>query len=150
MKIYLDNCCYNRPYDDQTNLKVSMETQSKLSIQDMIVNKEFELVTSYVLTTENSRNTVESKKENIKQYILSNTSVYVDIKHMDEIDKKAEKIMLTGIKYMDACHVACAILAGCDYFISTDRRLLNYKTEEIKLINPVDFIDIINDKANNV
>ena len=26
MKVYLDNCCYNRPYDDQNSLSVSLET----------------------------------------------------------------------------------------------------------------------------
>jgi len=29
LKIYLDNCCYNRPYDDQSQLKVSLEAQAK-------------------------------------------------------------------------------------------------------------------------
>lgn len=28
MRIYLDNCCYNRPYDDQSYLNVSLETQA--------------------------------------------------------------------------------------------------------------------------
>ena len=30
MKIYLDNCCYNRPYDDQSYLSISLETQAKM------------------------------------------------------------------------------------------------------------------------
>ena len=33
MKIYLDNCCYNRPFDDQTALKVHLEAIAKLAIQ---------------------------------------------------------------------------------------------------------------------
>lgn len=36
MKVYLDNCCYNRPYDDQTQIRISLETQAKLYIQDLI------------------------------------------------------------------------------------------------------------------
>ena len=46
----------------------------------------------------------------------------------------------TGVKLMDACHAACAIIAGCDYFISTDKRLLKYKTTDIKMVNPIDYI----------
>ena len=38
VKIYLDNCCYNRPYDDQNQLKIELETKAKLYIQDLIVN----------------------------------------------------------------------------------------------------------------
>ncbi len=33
MRIYLDNCCYNRPYDDLSQLTVSLEAQAKLFIQ---------------------------------------------------------------------------------------------------------------------
>ena len=43
MKVYLDNCCYNRPYDDQSQLRISLETQAKLQIQSMIRNKDIEL-----------------------------------------------------------------------------------------------------------
>ena len=35
LRIYLDMCCYNRPYDDQSRLKVAMETQSKLMSKGM-------------------------------------------------------------------------------------------------------------------
>ncbi len=45
----------------------------------------------------------------------------------------------TDNKDKDACHVAAAIYTRSDYFISTDQRLLKYKTDKIKLINPVEF-----------
>ena len=48
--------------------------------------------------------------------------------------------MSSGIKFKDACHVARAILAGADYFISTDYRLLKYVTDDIKIMNPLNFI----------
>ena len=47
--------------------------------------------------------------------------------------------MMTGVRFLDACHVAAAIIAKSDYFISVDKRLLKYETDEIKMINPVDF-----------
>ena len=33
MRVYLDNCCYNRPFDDQVQLRVRLETEAKLAIQ---------------------------------------------------------------------------------------------------------------------
>ena len=48
--------------------------------------------------------------------------------------------MQTGIKFKDACHVASAIYAGCEYFISTDIRLLKYNTKEIKMVSPIEFV----------
>ena len=50
------------------------------------------------------------------------------------------EIMETGVKYKDACHVASAILAECDYLISTDKRLLKYKSDRLKLANPIEFV----------
>lgn len=36
MKIYMDNCCYNRPYDDQTQIRIPLGTEAKLHTQDMV------------------------------------------------------------------------------------------------------------------
>lgn len=47
------------------------------------------------------------------------------------------------MKDKDAYHLASAILAECDYFLSTDYRLLKYKTNEIILLNPVEFIKVL-------
>lgn len=33
MKIYLDNCCFNRPFDDQSQIRVRLEAEAKLKIQ---------------------------------------------------------------------------------------------------------------------
>lgn len=27
MRVYLDNCCYNRPYDDQSQMRIHLETE---------------------------------------------------------------------------------------------------------------------------
>lgn len=43
MKIYLDNCCYNRPYDDQSQISISLEAQAKIYIQTMIETGKFKL-----------------------------------------------------------------------------------------------------------
>ena len=49
MLIYLDNCCYNRPYDDQLLLSIHLETQAKIYIQEKIRTNVFKLVTSDML-----------------------------------------------------------------------------------------------------
>ena len=36
MRLYLDNCCFNRPYDSQSSIKVNLETRAKLHIQEEI------------------------------------------------------------------------------------------------------------------
>lgn len=140
MKIYLDNCCYNRPYDDQRQLRISLETQAKLNIQDSIRNGEIELVSSFVLLYEISRSPNTTSARSIEEFVEKYSAIFVSNKNLDKIETLAEDIQSTGVKKMDAWHVACAIIAEAEYFLTTDKRLLKYNTDSIKMINPVDFI----------
>lgn len=140
MKIYLDNCSYNRPYDDQTQIRIHLETEAKLHIQEMIKNGEFELVTSYVLDYENSKNRFLHKRQAISEFINANESYYVSEDKAREVMEIASEIRENGVKGMDALHVACAIMAGCDFFITTDDRLLKYLSQEIQIVTPGEFI----------
>ena len=140
MKIYLDNCCYNRPYDDQRQLRISLETQAKLSVQDSIRNGENELVSSFVLIYEISRSPNTTSAKSIEEFVERYTDLYVSENNLEKIEDIAESIQGTGVKKMDSWHIACAIIAGAEYFLTTDKRLLKYKTESIKIMNPIDFI----------
>ncbi len=42
MRIYLDNGCLNRPFDDQRQIRIRIETEAKLYIQEKIFNDEIE------------------------------------------------------------------------------------------------------------
>lgn len=140
MKVYLDNCCYNRPYDDQSQFKVFLETQSKLHVQNLIIEGKLELVYSYMSRYENAQNPFEIRRNTISQF-FKNAAEYVDESNADIIFNKATEIMQTGVKTKDAIHVSCAILAKADYFLTTDVRLLKYKSDEIKIMNPINFIN---------
>jgi predicted nucleic acid-binding protein len=141
LRIYLDNCAYNRPYDDFTQLTVSLEAQAKLHIQSWIRDGQYELVSSEILMAEIGCCPFEVRRKGITDYIEENSSIHVGSSHNFEIDETAREIMSTGIKYKDACHVASAMLAGCEYLITTDKRLLRYKSEKLKLVNPIQFVD---------
>ena len=140
MRIYLDNCCYNRPYDDQSQLRISLESQAKLHIQEMIKDNKLQLASSYTLIYENSKNPYEIKRKTIGKFLEDNTSIYVDESYEKEVGSLAAKIMKTGIKSADAHHTASAIIAKCDYLLTTDIRLLKYKTDKIQIIDPIEFI----------
>ncbi len=142
ISVYLDNCCYNRPYDDQEQPKVQLETQAKLHIQNMIADKKLNLVYSYVSEYENSNNPNVKNRSSISQF-FSNAVVYVDYTHKDEIQSEMNDIIKTGIKEMDALQVASAIIGKADYFLTTDKRLLKYSTEKIKIMNPIEFIGTV-------
>ena len=128
------------PYDDQSQIRISLETQAKLQIQSMIRNREIDLVSSYVLLYENSKNPHAMRQTTIRTFVKENVSEFVDVDRADEIKKNADEIIATGVKTADAYHVACAILAGCDFFLTTDDRLLKFKTDRLCLMDPTEFI----------
>ena len=62
-------CCFNRPYDDQSQLTVAMETQSKINIQNGIRNGKYELVGSYMLDYESNNVPNPMRKSAVKNFI---------------------------------------------------------------------------------
>ena len=93
-----------------------------------------------MLDYEVSRNPYEMRRRSIVQFIQNNAKGYVGAEREDIIRPIVDSIMATGVKEKDAYHVASAIYAGCEYFISTDIRLLKYQTDKIKLVTPIEFI----------
>ena len=77
MRIYLDNCCYNRPYDDQLQMRIHLDTEAKLHIQDMVKNNELELVTSYMLDYENAKNRFWHKRQAISEFLNENEAYHI-------------------------------------------------------------------------
>jgi len=135
--IYLDNCCFNRPYDDQSQPKVAIETLAKLYIQELVIKHELDIVWSYILKFENSRNIFEAKREAIAQW--EKISIRF-VEKSELITAMAREIAVSGVKPADSLHIACAIAAKCDYMITVDERMLKYHDSRIIICNPVDFI----------
>jgi len=138
MKIYLDNCSYNRPFDNQSQMRIRLETEAKLYIQAGVRDGLYTLVWSYMLDLENRDNPYDEKKKAIspwreiaKEYCSSSDNV---------LSLGKEIMEYYGIKPKDALHIACAITSGCTHFITTDDRLMKKAVNNIKIINPIDFV----------
>jgi len=87
-------------------------------------------------------NPFASTREHIFNFVKEYGSVYVSVKRIDEIKLLSSEIMLTGMKKKDAVHLACSIVAECNFFITTDKRILNCLVDNIRIVNPVDFVEI--------
>ncbi|GHT14257.1 hypothetical protein FACS1894170_11100 [Planctomycetales bacterium] len=138
MRVYLDNCCFNRPFDEQTQIRIALETQAVLFIQTQIVQNMIELIWSYVLTYESGKNPYSNKKESIRNFARK-YAVSVVLEN-DRIIEDANRYQKDNVNKLDALHLACAKDAAADFFITTDDRLLKYRSEEVKIISPIDFV----------
>ncbi|ODH00351.1 PIN domain-containing protein [Nostoc sp. KVJ20] len=137
-RVYLDTSIYNRPFDDQTQPKVFLETQAVILTLQMVEAKLIELVSSSVLEYENSRNPFPVNQQSMEQYLqIATLRVLLD----ENIRVRAKQLEQQGIKAIDALHVACAEASQSDYFITCDKRLINRcQSLTFKAINPTDFI----------
>ena len=62
MKLYLDNCCYNRPFDDQTQDRIHIESEAVLAILKGCENGMFKIFSSPVLRMEIDKYSNEDKR----------------------------------------------------------------------------------------
>ena len=139
MKIYLDVCCFNRPFDDQSQLRIRLESEAKLKIQEDIRAGIHELVWSYVLDYENSRNPFEERKKQVSAW---RHYAKDDIEETPALIESANRIFSKGVKKMDSLHIASAIIANADYFLTTDDGIMKIATmiNGINMIDPIGFI----------
>lgn len=140
MRIYLDNCCYNRPFDEQTQIKVKLETLAKLHIQHQIREGAYDLIWSDVLDYENMKNPFEDRRDTISPW--RNIATEIISSEMEDTLALAESLCKKhNFKSYEALHIACAIQANCSYFITTDNKLIREDVSQIKIVNPMMFID---------
>jgi predicted nucleic acid-binding protein len=136
--VYLDNCCFNRPFDEQIQDRVILETEAKMKIQAMIKAETIDLIWSYMLDYENWANPFEMKRNSIRRWKLL---AIKNIKETENLLQYADRIALYGINEKDAVHIACAIEGQADYFLTTDIKLArkSHKITQVAVCNPMQF-----------
>lgn len=68
MRVYLDNCAFNRPFDDQSQIRIIIETEAILFIQREVELGRIQLVWSYINESENRRNPSPEKMISILKW----------------------------------------------------------------------------------
>jgi predicted nucleic acid-binding protein len=139
MRIYMDNCCFNRPFDGQHQVRVRLETEAKLRIQERIVAGEIELAWSYILDYENAANPFDERRATVASW--KRRSI-VDISETAALLGRARSLAALGLRSKDALHVACAVEAACEYFVTTDDGLLKKLAayQDIAAVDPTAFV----------
>jgi len=143
MRVYLDVCCLNRPFDDQSQPRVRLETQAVLLVLENFSSRKWEWVGSEMVLYEINRN----PNVEVRQQVLLLAS---QIKNLVEVNakilKRAEDFERSGFDSYDTIHLASAEVAKVDVFLTTDDQLLkvanrNKKLLTIKAENPVRWLE---------
>ena len=142
-KIYLDTCCINRPFDDQTQVRVRLEAEAVLGVLGRIENGEWSWAGSEVLMDEIEQMPDAQRLSRVK---LLSGFVQEIIEIGEKEVKRAKELQKEGFQVFDALHIACAESAKVDVFLSTDDRLLRQakrvsKRLHVRIENPLAWIE---------
>ena len=138
VRVYLDNCCYNRPFDDQSQLRIKLEALAKMQVQERMRNGELEYVWSDTLTLEVTASPYTDRKNRIIWWMLG---AAVNVENTSELVERGRQLQAYGLKPKDALHLASAEASGCDFFLTTDSGIYR-KVQclgEMRVLNPVEF-----------
>lgn len=138
-RIYLDNCCFNRPFDDQSHLSIHLETRAKLMLQYLVKDAQILLLWSFMLDYENQANPDIRVKSIIKEWKRFSCS---NIRLNDSLLIRARYLQTSGIDQKDALHISAAIEGTADAFITVDRGIIKKSNmiNQIVVYNPIEYI----------
>ena len=117
MKVYLDVCCFNRPFDDHAQDRVRLESEAILTILEHTQSRMWAIIGSEVIDIEISK--IPDDDLRCKVNILTGMKQkFITVNNDVEIrGKELEKL---GFKSFDALHIACAEKGDADILLTTD------------------------------
>jgi predicted nucleic acid-binding protein len=140
VKIYLDNSVLNRPYDDQRQPRVWLETLCFVLILQMVEKGEAELIHSIFHVLENMESPAAERRSWVEACLkLAAHSIPVS----REMELRANALSKIGLTPLDAAHVAAAENAQADYFITCDDRLIRKYRGSLRALTPPELILIL-------
>jgi predicted nucleic acid-binding protein len=151
MKIYLDNCCYNRPYDEQTQEKVHLEGEAVLAIIKKTKKESGDILGSPALDLEIGKIGNVEKKEKVK-YFYEQT-INDNIKYDENIFNRVKELSeQSSIRTLDRFHLAFAENAGVDVLLTTDKKFekgCSRLTLKTKVKNPLNYLMEVMENERN-
>ena len=144
MRIYFDCCCYNRPFDDQTQSRIHDESDAIISLINRCQNENLgTILGSTILKME-----IDKISDPVKKVRVSSLSKSIseNITYSEIIKNRAKEIQkLATIHEMDSLHIASAEIGNADVFLSTDDKLLKACQKikanlKVRIKNPVSFL----------
>ena len=141
MRVYIDNCCYNRPFDDRTNIKNYLEREAILLVFELVYEKQITVTGSEVLKKEMSVMANYYRRRQVQ--LIYNNLVSKEVILDEDIIKRAKELSRDICTApFDSLHLAAAE-GNADVFLTTDIKLIKAgKRADLsyEVMNPIDFI----------
>ena len=140
MRIYLDNSVLNRPYDDQTQPRIWLETLCFVLILQMVEQGEAELISSIFHFLENDESPITENRNWVEACLNLATP---PARLTDATQHRAVALVKAGVDLLDASHLAAAEAACVDFFVTCDDKLIKRYRGTIRALTPAELILIL-------
>ena len=120
-RIYLDNCCLSRRFDDQTQDRIRLETEAIVRIIEHFDAGQWQWISSEVSTFEADQNP-DLRQNLLVKSLLNSAYQVVSVGATETLRSKYLESL--GFKPFDALHLACAESGNVDLLLTTDDRML--------------------------
>ena len=117
MRIYLDACCLNRPFDDQSQDRIRLEAEAVVLILLRVHAGVLRWVSSEVVDYEIDL-TPDSGRRARVSLLARTANERVAVEEVDAL--RGVELEGLGFRTFDALHLACAERAAVDLFLTTD------------------------------
>ena len=150
--VYLDVCCLNRPFNDQTQDRIRLESAAVLTVLKRVGYGQLLLIGSTAIQAEIDRNRDQELKARLQQ--IAETATEFVFVGEDQV-QRAHDLQALGFHFFDALHIACAETAGADVLLTTDDRFLRLALRvhtrlAVRVANPADWLmEVVNDDGRN-
>lgn len=143
MLLYLDNSVLNRPFDDQRQPRIWLETLAFSLVLSLIESGKAEMIHSSVHQLENDASPALIRRRFVAKCLgLAKTQPKLDA----AVKVRAAELGSLGFTALDALHLASAEEAGVDYFLSCDDRVVRRYSGRMMVVDPQTFISTVGDK----
>ena len=142
MRFYFDSCCYSRLYDDQTQIKIYMESEAILNLINICKQNNDEIIGSPALDFELDQIDNIDKREKLKYFYQQIITEVVE--YNENILNRVRKLTeITKIRTLDSLHLAFSEIYKIDILLTTDSKFENACSKmdlRVKVINPVNYL----------
>lgn len=150
MRVYLDVSCLNRPFDDQRQTRIRLESEAVTLILDRIDAGDWRLLSSEIVRIEVAAMTDRDRKRRVQALFVDSDDT---ISLTEEVFRRAAKLVKLGFKAADALHVASSECLDADVLLTCDDRLIrlgrrNRKVLRVVIVDPVSWLGEVSNASN--
>lgn len=142
MKVYLDVCCLNRPFDEASQPRVAIEAAAVVSVLQLIDSGQLTDYSSEMARVEIERMSDGDRRKKVAS-LLPPTERIIPLS--DDLLDASHRVIAMGFDLADAVHLVAAQRMKVDVLLTVDDKLLRRAKRRvdrlgIRVVDPVTFL----------